>query len=93
MGREVEQHQEKIEVGIALWGDTLDGLLRCPPDRVEASAQEALRDLSSHAEAVLKEFETIDELRGLTTEEQAQRRAFERVCHGQEHADARASLV
>jgi hypothetical protein len=93
MGREAEQHQEKIEAVITLWGETLDGLLRCPPDRVEVSAQEALRDLRSHAEAVLKDFETIDLLKGLTTEEQAQRRAFERFCHGQEHADARASLV
>jgi hypothetical protein len=93
MRREVEQHQKEIETVMALLGETLDGLLRCPPDRVEASAQEASRELRSHAEGALKELETIDELRGLTTEEQAQRRAFERFRHDQERADARASLV
>jgi hypothetical protein len=93
MRREVEQHQEKIEAAIALLAETLDGLLHCPPERVEASAQEALRELRTATEAALKALGTIDELRGLTTEEQGQRTAFERFCHGQERAYARPGLV
>ena len=92
MRREVEQHQEKLEAVIAWLGETLDGLLRCPPDRVEASAQKALRELRSYAETALKEFETIEELKGLTTEEQAQRRAFERYFHSEDLAEARSKL-
>jgi hypothetical protein len=51
-----------------------------------------LRELRSHMEAALTALNTIDELRSLTTEEQAQRTAFERFCHSQERADARSKL-
>ncbi len=74
--REELEQEQRVEEAAALLVETVDSLQRCPPDRMEAAAREALIDLRSHLEEALETLEDIERDRELTDRERDFQHAF-----------------
>ena len=75
MDREVSLQRQRIDEAKASLIETANALMRSPNDLLEA--REALMRLRPQAIRALDALETIERLRGLTSEERDCQRAFE----------------
>ncbi len=77
MEREAAIQWERIEEAKASLRQTADALMRSPDDLVEG--REALMRLRAQAVKAVGALETLEGLRGLTDEERAYQKAFEKL--------------
>jgi hypothetical protein len=76
MEQEDIELQRKVERAEAALIETVEDLMRYPPERKTAASSEALSQLRPHVETALEALETIERRRSLTEEECVRRKAF-----------------